>query len=215
MMYSKFKGIGKTYLKMYIKTKEFFENIYKIYQQVFFPNPLFYQFTVNNIYLITRKEYEIKKINVTERINFNSTKLYYEIDIKKYFDDVKDSDYLEMECKLNEKICRFISSEAPCNKLSIPLGKHSIRDASSILYAELHDHYLHEKKDVTQIVRQYYRGTKILDSILNEYDNDNEIGEMNDDDDGCLTIDCPNILEKMFTIPRKNSSSFSLKLMKI
>ena len=122
-----------------------------------------------------------------------------------------------MECIFNGKKCRFISSESPDNKLNIPLHLYfgGIRDASTILYAELHDHFKQSKKDVTEIVREFYRGTEILDSILNEYDNDKTLGLEFDDEDGFIRIVCPLIMEKMFIIPRKNSTTYSLKIMKL
>lgn len=210
--FSEFKDCGKTYFKMYIKTKQFFQNIYEVYKQVVCPRKAFYEFVVKKIYLITRKDYEIKKVDVTNRFALNPTKLYHSFDVKKNFDANPERDYLEMECIFNGQNCRFISSESSDDKLNIPLNRYfgGIRDANSILYAELYDHYHHEKDDVTERVREYYRGTEILDFVLNDYDNDKELGL----EDGFVTINDPLVLEKLFVIPRRNSHH-SLKIMKL
>jgi hypothetical protein len=70
--FSEFKNCGITYFKMYIKTKQFFQNIYQVYTQIVYPDPKpLYSFIVNKVYLITRKPYEIKKVDVTSRFDLN------------------------------------------------------------------------------------------------------------------------------------------------
>ena len=179
-----------------------------MYQQIIYPKKPLYEFIVNNIYLIKRKEYEIKKVNVVlnpiKKLNvvLDPTKLHFSLDIK-HFDANPETDYFEKECVFNGKKCRFISSKSNDNILNIPLDKSvRIRDASPILYAELLDEYNFITEDVTERVREYYRGTNILDSVLDDFDDD------------YVTINCPSLLEKLFTIPRKNSHH-SLKIMKL
>jgi hypothetical protein len=193
---------------MYIKTKHFFQNIYKVYNQIVYPDDAkpFYEFNVKRIYLIQRKDYEIKKVDVTERFQLNPLKLHHVLDLKNHFDGNPEKDYLEMECIVNGLDCRFISTESN-NQLTIPLST-SIADASEILYAELIDCYWNKKTDVTEKVRQYCRGTTLFDPIKSVgYADD-------DDDDGCLKITSPSILEYVFNIPRKNKHHV-LKIMKL
>lgn len=164
-----------------------------------------------------RKEYEIKKIDITDKLIRNPEKIFYTIDSKIYFDEAhQNGGYLEMLCTVNDDRCRFISSETSDKKLTIPPVNQIIQDASSILYAELYDHYSDEKKDVTETIREYYRGTEILDLYFCEYENEHEeLGDDDDDDDGCMIIKNAFVLEKIFNIPRKNSLTYSLKIMKL
>ena len=87
-------------------------------------------------------------------------------------------------------------------------ARTTIKDASNIIYAQLNNHYLKEKKDVTESVREYYRTTNLLNDIFNEHDNK----LLNEED---IIIKCPFILEKMFNIPKHNSISYSLEIMKL